>query len=318
MIPTILITGGAGYIGSITSLFMAQKGYKIIIIDTQKISYDWAISVQGDFSNKDLLNEIFTQYNIQAVMHFAAYNENEESINNILKIYDNNFCKTVNLLEVMHDYKINKFIFSSSSVVYGITESLPITEHHDKKPITAFGKCKLMIENLLQDLGNASNFKFVSLRYFNVAGAVPEFNFGKQLKFENNLISTLINCAITGMPFTIFGNDYKTKDGTCIRDYVHPWDVANANYKALCYLNDEKPSEFFNVSSGIGYSVKELISAVENICKTQIKIIVSEKRIGDNSIIIGDPIKTEMLLDFKPQCSDLETILRSTYLYKNK
>lgn len=315
--PTVLITGGAGYIGSHAALFMAQKGYRVVIIDNKKINCDWATSIQADFSDKNVLNEIFQQYNIEAVMHFAGYIEVEESVKKPLKFYTNNVSKTVQLLEVMVDNQVNKLIFSSSCAIYGIPEFLPLTEEHPKNPVSPYGKSKLMVENLLQDLSETSDLKFVSLRYSNAAGAVPEYGLGEYHVPETHLIPLLLNSAKTGKPFTIFGTDYPTKDGSCIRDYLHAWDIADAHWRALCYLNEERPSEFFNLGTGIGFSVKEMIQAVENVCKTPIRTITADRRAGDSPILVADPTKTQTLLKWKARCSDLETILRTAYIFDN-
>ncbi|MDR3646775.1 MAG: UDP-glucose 4-epimerase GalE [Candidatus Babeliales bacterium] len=316
--PTILITGGAGYIGSHTALFMAQKGYRVVILDNKKMDCDWATSIQGDFSDKDILNEIFKQYNIEAVMHLAGYIEVGESVKKPLKFYTNNVSKTVQLLEVMVDNQINKLIFSSSCAIYGIPEFLPVTEEHPKNPVSPYGKSKLMVENLLQDLSETSDLKFVSLRYFNAAGAVPEYGLGEQHFPETHLIPLLLHSAKTGKPFAIFGTDYPTKDGSCIRDYLHAWDIADAHWRALCYLNEDRPSGFFNLGTGTGFSVKEMIQAVENVSKTEIRTIASERRTGDSPILIADSTKAQALLKWKAKCSDLETILRSAYIFDNQ
>lgn len=315
--PTVLITGGAGYIGSHTALFMAQKGYRVIILDNKKINCDWATSIECDFSDKSILNEVFKQYNIEAVMHFAGYIEVGESVKKPLKFYTNNVSKTVQLLEVMVDNEIHKLIFSSSCAIYGIPEFLPLIEDHPKNPVSPYGKSKLMVENLLQDLSETSDLKFVSLRYFNAAGAVPEYGLGEQHIPETHLIPLLLDSAKTGKPFTIFGTDYPTPDGSCIRDYLHAWDIADAHWRALCYLNEERPSGFFNLGSGKGFSVKEMIQAVENICKAPIRTLVSERRAGDSPILIADPTRAQTFLKWKAKCSDLETILRTAYVFDN-
>lgn len=315
--PTVLITGGSGYIGSHASLFMAQKGYRVIIIDNNKANYDWATSIQGDFSDPDILKEIFTNSNVEAVMHFAAYIEIEDSVKNPLKFYNNNVSKTIRLLESMFAHNIHKLIFSSTCAIYGIPEFLPITEDHPKNPVSPYGKSKLMVENLLQDLSKTSPLKYVSLRYFNAAGALPEYGLGEKHVPETHLIPLLFDSIKTGNPFTIFGNDYPTKDGSCVRDYLHVWDIADAHWRALCYLNDDRPSGDFNLGSGKGCSVKEMIQAVENVCKSQIRTIVSDRRKGDSPILIADPIKTQTFLKWKAKYSDLESILRSAYTFEN-
>jgi len=317
MIPTILITGGAGYIGSHTSLYISQKGYNVIIIDNKKIDFEWAKTIQGDFADENILDNIFSENQIEAVMHFAGFIEVEESVKNPLKFYENNVSKTIKLLEIMCKNNINKFIFSSSCAVYGIPEFLPLTEEHPKNPVSPYGKSKLMVENLLQDLSQTSDFKFVSLRFFNAAGALPDFGLGEKHFPETHLIPLLFQSIKTGQPFAIFGNDYATKDGSCIRDYLHVWDIADAHWLALDYLKDDKSSNVFNLGTGKGFSVKEIIQAVENLYKSKIKIIIANKRLGDPPILIADPIKTQTILNWKAKYSDLETILKSSYIFSN-
>ena len=314
---TILITGGAGYIGSHTAFILAQLGYNLIILDAflhnQIFNPPWATVIKGDIENTELLEKIFASYNINAVMHFAANIEVGESVKNPYKFYYNNVVKTLNLLTIMRKYNVTKFVFSSSCAVYGIPQFLPLTEEHSKNPISPYGKTKLMVEMMLEDFSNAYNLKYVSLRYFNAAGALPQQGLGEQHIPETHIIPLLFESVHQETTFNIFGNDYSTPDGTAIRDYVHVLDIAQAHVLALNYLENGNSSDSFNLGIGKGISVKELIQVVEMISKKRIAINWAERRAGDPSILVADPSKAEKILGWKPQYSSINTIVQSAY-----
>jgi len=320
MTKAILITGGAGYIGSHTSFLMAQKGYKVIILDNfvhdQIFNPQWATVIKKDFSDKKTLDMIFSNYKIEAVMHFAAFIEVGKSIKNPMKFYKNNVSKTISLIESMITYGVNKFIFSSSCAIYGNPQELPITENHPKNPISPYGKNKLMIEMALEDFNQAYGLQFISLRYFNAAGSMPHYGLGEQHKPETHVIPLILTAAFEQKPFYIFGTKYQTKDGSCIRDFVHVWDIANAHWLALENLNKKNPSDCFNLGTGEGFSVKQLINTVEKICRTKIKTLTKNKRIGDPPILIADPSKAFNILKWKPLHSDLEFIIKTAYTFQ--
>lgn len=319
MSQTILVTGGAGYIGSHTALYLAHKGYDVIILDnlsqTKKFHQSWAKFIKGDFADKNLLEDIFSKNKIDAVMHFAASIEVGESVKDPLKFYINNVTKTLDLLEIMLKHKVKKFIFSSSCAVYGIPEFLPLTENHKKNPVSPYGQCKLMVENILKDFDTAYNLKFVSLRYFNAAGSINEYNLGEKHNPESHIIPLLFNSSNLDLPFKIFGTDYPTKDGSCIRDYLHVWDIASAHYKAIEFLDNGYDSDFFNLGTGNGYSVKEIIQEVENLLEKKINTIETDRRLGDPPILVADATKAYKLLDWKPEHSSLKNILQSAYKF---
>ncbi len=319
--PTILITGGAGYIGSHTAFLMYKKGYKVIILDNfwqnQSFNHNWAQVIKGDFADKKILEKIFKENQIDAVMHFAAFIEVGESVKNPLKYYQNNVVKTLDLLEVMLKHDVKKFIFSSSCAIYGIPQYLPLDENHPKNPINPYGKCKLIIEETLKDLYNSHNLKFVSLRYFNAAGSLFGENLGERHLNETHLIPLLLRAAKKNKTFTIFGDGYKTKDGSCVRDFVHVSDIAQAHVLALEYLNKNECSDFFNLGTGNGFSVKEIVAAVEKILTTKIKIKVEKRREGDPAILVADSSKANEILNWKPKYSDLENILKSALHFEN-
>lgn len=318
--PSILITGGAGYIGSHTAYLMSQNNYDVIILDSmlynQDFNHKWATLIKGDFADKQILKNIFENYNIQAVMHFAALIEVGESVKNPLKFYKNNVSKTITLLDSMIEHNVKKFIFSSSCAVYGCPQWLPLTENHPKNPISPYGNNKLIVETMLQDCEKAYDLKYVNLRYFNAAGAMPEIKLGENHKPETHLIPLVLRAAISGSEFCVFGNNYETKDGSCIRDYIHVSDLANAHRLALEYLNAGNNSECFNLGTGNGFSVLQICEAVEKICCKKIKISYKNKREGDPAVLIASPEKALNILGWQAKHSSLENIISSAYAYE--
>lgn len=316
---TILVTGGAGYIGSHAALYLVKKGYKVIILDNfvydQIFNHKWATIVRADFADKNVLKEIFLNNQIFAVMHFAAHINVGESVKNPLKYYENNVSKTISLLEEMAKFNIKNFIFSSSCAVYGNVESGYITEDFPLNPLNPYGYTKLIIENVLKDL--KSKINYVSLRYFNASGALPEFGLGEKHKPETHVIPLLFEAAKSHMPFNLYGDDYNTKDGTCVRDFLHVWDIANAHFLALNYLEQNNPSDCFNLGSGQGVSVRELIDFVEKYLKTKIKIKIENRREGDSPFLMADASKARNFLNWVPQCSSLDFIIKSAYAFEN-
>jgi UDP-glucose 4-epimerase len=316
---TILVTGGAGYIGSHTALLLAQQGYNVIIIDDlsqhQSFQPNWATFIQADFADKQVLSELFTTTNIDVVVHFAAFIEVGQSVKEPLKFFNNNVTKTAFLLETMLKHNITKFIFSSSCAIYGKPQQLPLTEDHPKAPISPYGRNKLIIEQLLADLNKAYALNYVVLRYFNAAGAWPEYGLGEQHSPESHIIPLLIRAAQTQKPFSIFGTNYPTKDGTCIRDYLHVLDLAHAHILALHHLEAGRPSDAFNLGTGHGYSVKQIIEAVERISQVPIKTIIEDERSGDPPQLIADPTRAHNILEWGPKFSDLDFIIRSAYAF---
>ncbi|HRN78497.1 MAG TPA: UDP-glucose 4-epimerase GalE [Candidatus Dependentiae bacterium] len=314
---TILVTGGAGYIGSHTALLLAQENYQVIILDlllhNQKFDHPWATLIYGDCGDKDILNHLFATYNIHAVMHFAGNIEVGESVKSPLKFYSNNISNTISLLDVMRVHGCHLFIFSSSCAVYGIPQWLPLTEDHPTKPISPYGHTKLMIEHILQDCESAYGIRSVALRYFNAAGALPESGLYEQHEPETHLIPLLLRAAYTDKQFHIFGTDHATPDGTCIRDFLHVWDIAHAHLQALHYLEQGNPSDIFNLGTGKGTSVQEMISEVKKICKKDIRIIQADKRAGDPAILVANANKAHNILGWQPQHSDISSILQSAY-----
>lgn len=335
--PTVVVTGGAGYIGSHAALLLAQKGYNVIVLDTfkhhQHVPHPFEMTsltelnhvctretdknegkisvITSDYADQNVLAEIFQNNNVTAVMHFAALIEVGESVTSPRAFYNNNVIKTCALLETMLDHNVKNFIFSSSCAVYGQPHEMPISETHPTNPISPYGKNKLMVEMMLEDFAHAYGLNFVALRYFNAAGALPECGLGEQHQPESHLIPLLLRAAHEGKPVTIFGNDYPTQDGTCVRDYIHVWDVAQAHYAALKHLTNGGASDVFNLGTGRGFSVQEMVSAVEKACNTRLTCTINPRRVGDPALLIANPTKAQEILGWKAQSSDIQTIISS-------
>lgn len=320
MKDTILITGGAGYIGSHTAHLMAQKGYRVIILDDlyygHPFVHDWATFIKGNCGDEIVLDQIFTQYKIDAVIHFAGFIAVGESVKKPIMYYDNNVVKTLVLFKKMVQYGVEKVIFSSSAAVYGMPERLPLVEDHPKNPVNAYGNTKLIIEFLLSDFSRAYGLKFVALRYFNACGAEPQFGLGEYHEPETHLIPLAIRAALSGKEFSIFGNDYETADKTCIRDYLHVTDLADAHVRALEYLGFGGKSDCFNLGTGKGHSVKEVLTMVEKVCERKLNIKICARREGDPSILVADPSKAEKILGWKAVHSDLDKIIHDAFIFE--
>lgn len=325
---TILVIGGAGYIGSHMVLMLAEKNYNIIVLDNLSTGYRDSVLagefIQGDLGDKKLLAQIFEQHSIDAVMHFAAFIQVGESVTSPLKYYENNLAKTVSLLAVMQEYGIKHFIFSSTAAVYGNPNQdiKFLTEEHPKNPINPYGHSKYMVERVLQDCESAWGLTSVSLRYFNAAGADPESRVGERHEPETHLIPLVLQAANKQREhITVYGDDYDTPDGSCLRDYVHINDLCSAHLKALEYLFAGNSTDFFNLGSGETYSVKQIITVAEKITKQTISVHIGEKRPGDPAILAADASKAKAVLNWQAQYSDIENIIQDAwnfYLKTNK
>ena len=322
MLPSILITGGAGYIGSHTALLLAQLGYQLIIVDSfvhkQQFAPTWATVIQQDIGNTQALDDIFASHNIQAVMHFAACIEVGQSVIDPARFYENNVKNTLGLLNCMLKHGVKKIIFSSSCAVFGSPEQPTLNEEHSKKPLSPYGNTKMMVETILEDFHKAYGLEYVILRYFNAAGAWPEHGLGEQHDPETHIIPLLLRAVLSGKPFTVFGNDYPTPDGTAIRDYVHVRDIAQAHVLALKHLEHGNPSDSFNLGTGNGISVKQMVEAVERVTHCKLPIIWGARRAGDPAILQADPTKAHTLLNWHPHYSDIDFILQSALAFHTK
>ncbi|NLI10650.1 MAG: UDP-glucose 4-epimerase GalE [Elusimicrobia bacterium] len=317
----ILIVGGAGYIGSHTNKYLSLKGEKTIVLDNlvygHKEFVKWGNFYFGDLADKLFLKKIFAENKIKAVMHFSAYAYVGESVKDPAKYYQNNVVNAINLLEAMRESKVNNFIFSSTCATYGNPVEIPITEEHPQNPVNPYGRTKLMIEQVLKDYSAAYGIKYVNLRYFNAAGADPDAEIGEWHNPETHLIPLAIDAALGKRDsLTVFGTDYPTKDGTCVRDYIHVNDLAQAHCLALNYLLDGGESDSFNLGNGNGFSVKEIISVVEKVSGRKIKVIEGARREGDPAVLIGSSDKIKSKLDWHPKFDDINTIINTAYKYR--
>lgn len=319
---TILIVGGAGYIGSYVNKLLHSKGFHTIVFDNlsqgSKKSVVRGDFILGDTNNTKDLNKIFSSCRIDAVMHFAAHISVGESIKNPKKYYRNNVVNTLNLLEAMLQYNISKFIFSSTAAIFGSPKEIPIKEEHPYLPINPYGQSKLMIEKILQDFTHSYAFQSCSLRYFNAAGGDPEGEIKHPQREETNLIPLILrNLLKKDASVSIFGTDYNTPDGTCIRDYIHIHDLAAAHISALEQLFNGAPSNVYNLGNGKGFSVQEVIDAVENITGFRIHRKNSPRREGDPPKLIADSKKAQKDLSWTPKYPDLESMIEHAWKAMN-
>lgn len=318
----ILVTGGAGYIGSLTNKQLTKLGYETILYDNlvcgHKELAKWGKLIVGDLSDRALLRRTFEEHPIDAVIHFAAYAYVGESVGEPAKYYANNVGCTLNLLEEMRRHHCDKIVFSSSCATYGIPDCNPITEDMPQNPINPYGRTKLMIEQILRDYDAAYGLKYMVLRYFNACGADPECEVGEWHVPETHLIPIILEaCAGERERVTVFGTDYATPDGTCIRDYVHVHDLARAHLQALEYLLNGGGSDCINLGNQRGYSVSEVIEAAKKVTGKDIMIEIAGRRPGDPDELIGSNRKAGEVLGWKPVYSDIEMILLHAWDWQN-
>jgi UDP-glucose-4-epimerase GalE len=314
----ILVTGGAGYIGSHACKFMAERGFQPIVIDNlingHREAVKWGPLYEGDICDRRLLSHIFSKYQISCVMHFSAFCYVGESVSNPAKYYSNNVLKTIFLLEMMIKNSISRFIFSSSCTTYGKPSEVPIKENHPQKPINPYGWSKFMVECILENFRTAYDFEYISLRYFNAAGADPDGLLGEDHRPETHLIPLVLQTALCKHnTVKIFGTDYPTSDGTCIRDYIHVNDLAQAHILALERLINNLGGGTFNLGNGNGYSVREVIDTAARITGRKIPLQLTERRIGDPAILIGSSDKAVRELAWNPRYNDLDTIIETAW-----
>lgn len=314
----ILVVGGAGYIGAHMVKELLSHGREVVVLDNLSTGHreriPGGIFVQGDLGDETLLRLLFTTYPIGAVMHFAAFSLVAESVAFPLKYYENNVAKTITLFKVMLDHGVKRFIFSSSAAVYGEPEEIPITEDCPTRPTNPYGATKLMVENMLQECDRTHGLKFISLRYFNAAGADESGTIGENHTPESHLIPLVLKAA-TGERenITIFGTDYPTQDGTCIRDYIHVTDLAQAHLLAMNALENGEPSRIYNLGNSQGYSVKEVIEIAGQVTAQRIPVVKGPRRAGDPAILIAGSEKISKELGWKPRYPDLKTIVKTAW-----
>lgn len=320
---TIIVTGGAGYIGSHTCKMLYQVGYNPVVVDNLSTGHKSFVK-WGDFENCDLRNfdqikAALKKHQPIAIIHFAAFSQVGESAKNPYKYYQNNILGTANLLQAMIEENINKIIFSSTCAVYGVPNSIPIDENCPTNPINPYGKTKLICENLLKDFENAYGLKYVLLRYFNACGADFDAEIGEKHDPETHLIPLVIEAALQKRDdIKIFGDDYSTPDGTCIRDYIHVNDLASAHIKALDYILNGGKSDIFNIGTGTGFSVKEIVDSVEKITGKNVNKIIAPRREGDSEILVASNDKIRNILGWEARCSDVDSIIKSAWKWHSE
>lgn len=315
----ILVLGGAGYIGSHTVYELVDAGYEVIVIDNLLTGFKEAVHPQakfyeGDIRDKIFLDNILSKEKIDGVIHIAASSQVGESMKNPLKYYNNNLCGTEVLLESMVEHGIDKIVFSSTAATYGEPESIPILETARTLPTNCYGETKLSMEKMFKWISKAHNLRYVSLRYFNACGAHPNGKIGEAHNPETHLIPLVLQVPNGKREYiSVFGNDYDTKDGTCVRDYIHVNDLAQAHILAMEYLSKGGESNIFNLGNGVGFTVKEVIETARKVTNHTIPIREEERRAGDPSVLIASSEKARKVLGWKPQYADLETIISTAW-----
>lgn len=315
-----LVLGGAGYIGSHTVDRLIEKGEKTIVVDSLVTGHRQAVNkdakfYQGDIADKDFMRQVFKENSdIDAVIHFAAYSLVAESMKKPLKYFDNNTAGMVKLLEVMNEFSIDKIVFSSTAATYGIPEEVPIKETTPQNPINPYGESKLMMEKIMRWTDKAYGIKFVPLRYFNVAGAKPDGSIGEDHMPETHLLPIVLQVAMGKRDkLQIFGDDYNTPDGTNIRDYVHPLDLADAHILAVDYLKAGNPSTAFNLGSSTGFSNREILEAARKVTNKEIPAEIAPRRGGDPDVLVASSTKAREVLGWKPQFDDISKIIETAW-----
>lgn len=314
----ILVCGGAGYIGSHINKELHKEGYETVVFDNlvygHREAVKWGAFVQGDLANLEDLEQVFSTYDIEAVFHFAAYAYVGESVKEPEKYYYNNVANTLNLLQVMRKHGCKKIIFSSTCATYGEPERVPITEDMPQHPINPYGATKLMMERIFKDYHTAYGLEYVVLRYFNAAGCDPEGEIGESHDPETHIIPLVLDAAGGQRPdIKVFGTDYNTLDGSCIRDYIHVSDLASAHLLALHHLEVGKESDFFNLGNARGTSVLEVVDSVKRVTGRDFKVVMAPRRPGDPERLVGSPEKAMKILGWQPKYADIDTVVKHAW-----
>ena len=319
----VLVIGGAGYIGSYMVKRLGQLGCQVTTLDNLSSGHRNAVLhgdfVHGDIADSALLAELFGQRRFDAVMHFASFIQVGESVQYPDKYYQNNFVNTLNLVNAMRSFGIDKFIFSSTAAIFGKPQYSPIDELHPQHPISPYGRTKLMVEQALADYDKAYGIKSICLRYFNAAGADPEGHLGERHDPETHLIPLVLQAASGRRPHIgVFGRDYDTPDGTCIRDYIHIADLCEAHWLALQSLMAGGESQAYNLGNGNGFSVKEVIDTARHVTGRNIQVVEGPRRAGDPPRLVADASLARMQLSWDPQYADLATIIEHAWGWEQK
>ena len=319
----VLITGGAGYIGAQINKTISEKGYKTVVLDNlirgHRDFVQWGEFVEGSIGDESLLQEIFIKFHITDVIHLAAFAYVDESVREPEKYWKNNFCESLALIKQCAQHGVERFVFSSTCATYGLPISIPITETHPQAPISPYGASKLAVEMAIRDFAEVYGFKFFLLRYFNAAGAASDCTIGERHQPETHIIPLALSAAYTqSRKFKIFGTDYETKDGTCVRDYVHVEDLAEAHALALSYLANRGTSDHCNVGLGRGTSVREIIGVVGDVTGRLVQASEMPRRVGDPPILIASNSKAGDVLNWSPKYTDIGSIVESAWRWHKK
>lgn len=320
----ILVLGGAGYIGSHAVKMLLDAGETVGVVDNLETGHLAAVDTRAKFYNVDLrdlnaFESVFSENEVESIIHFSANSLVGESVSLPIKYFENNVAGAVNVLKLMEKYGVKRIVFSSTAAVYGEPKQVPILEDSETLPTSPYGESKLMMEKMFKWADLAHGIRFVSLRYFNVAGADQSGDIGEAHGVETHLIPLVLQVPLgKRKEITIFGDDYPTKDGTCIRDYIHVTDLIDAHMRALDYLRQGHGSEIFNLGSGDGFSVKEIIDVARKVTGHEIPAIIAARRAGDPSTLIASSEKAERLLGWKPKYNDVETIVKDAWNWHSK
>jgi UDP-glucose 4-epimerase len=319
----IFVTGGAGYIGSHVVKELGKNNHDILVYDNLSTGHDWAILygklVEGDLDNTVLLEEVISAFKPDAVLHFAASIQVEESTRKSLKYYRNNVINTINLLEIMVKYQIKNFLYSSTAAVYGIPDKIPVNENAPLCPINPYGQSKAMVENILKDMTGVYDFHYIALRYFNVAGADSECRIGQVYEDPTHLITRALKAAVGEFPrLHIYGTDYDTPDGTCIRDYIHVDDLAKAHLAALDYLMETEHTDIMNCGYGYGFSVRDVIQMTKKVTSIDFDVEETGRRSGDPPMLVADSSRLGRITGWTPLYNDLEYIIKTAWQWEKK
>lgn len=318
-----MIVGGAGYIGSHVNKFLHGKGYETLVVDNlcrgHREHVKWGVFRRGNIGDADFLRRVFLEYPIDAVMHFAAFAYVGESMADPEIYYRNNVANTLTLLGVMREKGVGRFIFSSTCSTYGVPLQIPITEEHTQHPINPYGESKLVVEKMLHDFGLAYGMKYIALRYFNAAGADNDAEIGEWHEPETHLIPLVLDAALGRREdISIYGTDYETPDGTCIRDYIHVTDIAGAHVLALEHLLSGGDSDAFNLGNGRGFSVRDVIEVARKVSGKRIRATECARREGDPPVLVGSAEKARNYLQWTPVYRDLEGIIETAWVWHRK
>ncbi|MEB3286503.1 MAG: UDP-glucose 4-epimerase GalE [Vampirovibrionales bacterium] len=320
---TVMVTGGAGYIGSHCVKQLLAGGRRVLVVDNLSTGYEKLVKspdfIEADTADAEAMVKLMRDYQVSAVMHFSAFAYVGESVTNPEKYYRNNIYGTLQLLSAMREAGVKQFIFSSTCASYGDPQYLPLDEKHPLNPINPYGYTKRVVEEMLKDFSSAYGLRYVALRYFNAAGADPEGELGECHDPETHLIPLVLQVASGRRPhITVFGDDYQTPDGTCIRDYIHILDIAQAHIKALEFLEAGNASDIFNIGTGNGNSVKQIIEMCEQVSGKKIAIEMGERRPGDPPALVASNEKIKTVLGWNPDYPDLKPIIETAWAWEQK